>query len=163
MRSFSSLPAEQWPIALFDTALQARGLLESAWSAETAFQGIELQPHDMASRGQCGVSSLWLARHLWNQGVDAYFTEGKIHLDELQEDFVWVEVRRPGLLSLVADLASDQFQTPNRTAVHIGTYNCGPGTIGCYEPLTHFAPYEIPRRKLLARFAILEKNIGKRR
>ena len=81
-----------------------------------------------------------------------------MHLDGLNEEHVWVEVRL-GLVA-VADLTSDQYMTTNRTRVHVGVYNSGPGTIGSYEPLERFDPYQVPRKKLLARYAILEANIA---
>ncbi len=162
MRASPDIEPEQWPSVIFDTALHARNLLEKTWSPETAFQGIELQPDDVVSRGQCGVSALWLARHLYQQGIDAHFTEGIIKLDNLKDEQVWVEVRRPDMQPLIVDITSDQYQTPNRTAVHVGNYASGPGTIGHYEPLQYFSPFEVPRRKLLARFAILEQNIARR-
>ncbi len=158
---FTDAQPERWPMFLFEAAIQARNLLEKAWSPETAFQGIDLAPDDPPSRGQCGVSALWLARHLCKQGVDAHFTEGKIYLDGLEDEYVWVEARRAGTQPLVVDLTSDQYQTPNRTTVHVGNYNSGPGTIGRYEPAHYFSPLEVPRRKLLARFAILEENIAR--
>jgi len=146
---------------LFDTAMAARDMLEHAWSPETAFQGIELQPSDPPSRGQCGVTALWLSRHLWQHGAQAYFTEGIMHLDGLDEAYVWVEARQNGANPQVIDLTSDQFGTINGTRVHVGEYDSGPGTIGSYEPRQYFRPDEVPRRKLLARFAILEANIAR--
>lgn len=147
--------------ALVQHAIAARVMLECAWSRETAFQGIKLQPDDRPSRGQCGVSSLWFARHLQSQSVESLFTEGKIHLrSDVSDDHVWVEVRGIGEDPLVVDLTSDQYRSPLGTATHIGSYAEEAQTIGCYTPETHLSPDEVPRRKLLARFALLEQNIA---
>lgn len=159
--NIASVPDESWVPTLFNEALAARVMLERAWSPETAYQGITLSPEDVASRGQCGVTSLWFARYLQRRGVEAYFTEGIIHLDGLNDEDVWVEARREGVAAMILDLTSDQYRTTNGTSVHVGVYNSGPGTIGAYEPLQYFKPDEVPRKKLLARYAILEKNVAR--
>jgi hypothetical protein len=154
-------PADTWTPTLFNVAVAAREMLEHAWSPDTAYQGIVLQPEDPASRGQCGVSALWLSRYLQGHDIEAYFTEGIIRLDGLSDEHVWVEARKSGKSNQIIDLTSDQYGTVNRALVHVGEYDSGPGTIGSYEPLQYFSPDQVPRRKLLARFAILEANIAK--
>jgi hypothetical protein len=156
----SSLPNDRWSDMLFNEALTARIMLERAWSPETAYQGITLTPEDVPSRGQCGVTSLWFARHLRRRGVDAYFVEGRTHLDGMDEEYVWVEARRPGVETRAIDLTSDQHQTFRGTMVNVGVYETE-GTISRYEPLLYFDPFEVPHKKMLGRFAILEANIAR--
>lgn len=144
---------------IFDQALRARHQLESAWSSETAYQGITLTPGDPQSRGQCGVSSLWLARTLLAKGYNAQFAEGTLNTGSQEEDFVWVHLEAPSGETLVADVTSDQFQTVHGTGVHVGGYRSGPGIIGSYLLQRTFHPYEVPRKKLLRRFDILERNL----
>lgn len=149
-------------LELAQIAMSTRTMLEHAWSPETAYQNITLQPTDTKSRGQCGVSSLWLSRHLVDQGFDAIFTEGKIHIpNDKGDDHVWVEVRGVADEPVVVDITSDQYQTVWGSAFHIGPYEDGNGVIGHYTPEWYFDPDEVPRKKLLARYAILENNIAK--
>ena len=149
-------PERSVPV-LFEHALVARTMLQRVWSPKTACEGIELHTDDMPSRGQSGVSSLWLARHLVDQGVDAKFIEGMIDLPSQNEDHVWVEVH--GLTSepLVVDLTSDQYRNPHGTRVHLGMYGDSP--VGSYQPVDRHEPYDVKRRKLLARYALLKDSI----
>lgn len=156
------LPSERRPGEVFRHAMAARAMLERAWSAETAFQGIALTEDDVAPRGQCGVSSLWLARYLNRQGLDVSFTEGRIHLLSGEGDeHVWVEVRGIADEPLVVDLTSDQYQSELGTSVHMGMYANDYETVGRYTPDQQLSPDNVPRRKLLARYAILEQNIAR--
>jgi hypothetical protein len=154
------VPTESWQAMLFNDALAARLMLERAWSPETAYQGITLTPEDIPSRGQCGVTSLWVARFLVERrGVEAYFVEGISHIDGREEDFVWAEARAPNHAPQALDLTSDQFRTLRGTMVHVGEYETS-GTVGFYEPKLYFDPFAVPHRKMLARFAIFEANIA---
>ena len=142
---------------IFDCAFATRRLLEEAWSDETAFQGIELTPGDVASRGQCGVSSLWICRQLSEQGLDAMYVEGGMPVNSWADEHVWAEVIVGGR-PIIIDLASDQYSNPLGSRVHVGEYS--DETFGRYEPSERFDPNNIPRKKLLARYAILESNIS---
>ncbi len=144
---------------LFDEALAARILLEQVWSPETQFQGITPRPDDTPSRGQCGVSSLWFAQHLRRRGLEADFVEGVTYLDDQGAPYVWIETQLLGV-TVVVDLTSDQYKTARGTRVHVGQYDSGPGLIGHYTPRERFSPAEVPRKKLLARYAILESHIN---
>jgi len=144
---------------VFAVAMDARRLLEHAWSDATAHHSVEPSPDNPPSRGQCGVSSVWLARKLITLGYDAQVAEGTLEMDGLDEGFVWVHVARGDELPWVADVTCDQFGSINRTPVHVGEYNSGPGLIGAYAMSELFDPYANMHRKLMRRFAILEENI----
>lgn len=155
-----SLPPGERMGALFNQAVAARALLERAWDHSTAFQGIELLPTDTPSRGQCGVSGLWYSSFLVDQSVNARLVEGKIYVaNKAGDDHVWVEVDGIADEPLVVDLTSDQYQTVFGTKVHVGTYADSTATVGRYTPEASFHPYNVPMRKLLARYALLEENI----
>lgn len=145
--------------ALFRHAMAARTMLEKAWDDQTAYQGITLTPEDAPSRGQCGVSAVWLGRHLLAQGVDTYFTEGTMNLNNQTDEHVWLEVRNVGSEPLVVDITSDQYQTIHGTTVHLGVYS--DEHIGGYYPREYFSPLDIPHKKLMARYALLEANISR--
>lgn len=99
-------------IALFQHALDVREMLERAWTNETAYQGIILQPDDPKSRGQCGVSSVLLSRYLLGMGYKTKFTEGLIYVANGEGDeHVWVEVQNEDEEPLVVDITSDQYNS----------------------------------------------------
>lgn len=157
----STISPEYRPGELFRQVLAARAMLENVWNPQTAFQGITLQADDVSSRGQCGVSSVWLSRHLEAQGVDARLTEGKIYVRNFEhgDDHVWVEVHAVADTPLIIDLTSDQYQTAFGTTVHMGVYNGEYGVVGKYTPEVQFSPQDIPRKKLMARYGLLLNSI----
>ena len=159
--NFELLPDDRWQPQLVEVALHARFMLERVWDDETAYQGITLMPNDVASRGQCGVSSLWLARYLDRHGATVNFAEGTLHLDGETYGHVWTEARRSGIGAQVLDLASDQYQSLNGNRIHIGMYGQHGDSVGLYDNQTLFHPNAVPRRKLLARYALLEQKIAK--
>lgn len=140
-------------------ATEARNTLERAWSAETAHHSVVWGQGEPISRGQCGVSSVWLARRLIECGYDAQVGEGTLGLDNLQQGFVWVHLNRGDDPPWVVDITCDQFRSINRTAVHVGVYNSGPGTIGDYSLDELFDPYANEHSKLMRRYAVLEAKV----
>lgn len=144
--------------ALTRHALAARTMLENVWDEETAFQGIQLQPTDAVSRGQCGVSALWFSRYLVDQRVDAHFVEGTMAINGGGDEHVWVEARNIASQPIVIDVTTDQYQTIHGTKLHIGVY--GDEFLNSYEPRLSFEPYSVPHKKLLARYALLQAKIA---
>lgn len=157
-RSVEERVTEHGMSGVFDYVFAGRKVLERAWDSDTMYQGIVPSLDDPASRGQCGVSSVWLSRRLSDLGVNTLFTEGRIHLGDMTAEHVWVEVRDVSDEPLIADIASDQYQNLLGAKIHVGRYGHDTGI--SYEPLTHFEPYDIPRKKLMARYALLEANIN---
>ena len=159
--SLGSLPKDRQFGELMKQVAAVRTMLERVWDNETAFQGIEITPSDTRSRGRCGVSSLYLAHFLSQQGVEATFTEGKIFVrNGVEDDHVWVELPSFGDEPLVVDVTSDQYKTPYGATWHIGQYDNEAPIIGRYVPEYRFAPDEVPHRKLLGRYALLEAKIA---
>jgi len=144
---------------LLSEAIDTRLMLEHAWSPETAYQGIALQPKDVPSRGQCGVSSLYYALRMQERGFDMHFVEGVIHIDGYRGEHVWAQEQGNGHEPTAIDLTSDQYRTLRGTSIHIGLYEDHPG-IGYYEPVEYFKPDKVPHKKMLARFALLQANIA---
>jgi hypothetical protein len=148
---------------IFRQALHARGMLEHVWDDQTAFQGVlPLKPEDVVSRGQCGVSSIWFARYLHGLGCQALIVEGKIILGNGEkDDHVWVQAEPTGL-KLDVDITSDQYRTLFGTKVHVG--QTGKGESGDpvqYAPEMSFDPFDVPRKKLMGRYALLENKVNK--
>ncbi|HSX00550.1 MAG TPA: hypothetical protein VLH38_05955 [Patescibacteria group bacterium] len=144
---------------IFAIALEERQRLERAWSHETAHHSVVHQDGEPISRGQCGVSSVWLTRQLLERGYQARVAEGTIETDDLHEGFVWVQVERSHTEPLVVDITSDQFGSLHGNRVHVGQYSSGPGTIGSYVLSELFDPYANTHRKLMRRYALLEQNV----
>lgn len=144
---------------LHTIALEERLCLERAWSHETAHHSVVHQDGEPLSRGQCGVSSVWLARQLIQRGYQAQVAEGTIEVDHLHEGFVWVQVEQPDAEPLVVDITSDQFGSFHGNRVHVGVYNDESDTIGCYTLAELFDPYANMHRKLMRRYALLEQNV----
>jgi len=145
---------------LLQVAAQNRIILEHAWSAETAHHSVTWGQGEPISRGQCGVSSVWLARRLIELDYDAQVAEGTLELDDLHQGFVWVQVNRKDETPWVIDVTCDQFNSINRSKVHIGEYDSGPGTIGAYALSELFDPYANVHGKLMRRHALLEANVA---
>lgn len=158
---------EMFSSVLLSQARAAREILEGVWSPATAYHGIEYQDTDPISRGQCGVSSLWLARQFQRQaagrpqgGIVVNFVEGRVQAGNLDEELVWVEAGHPDGPTYIVDITSDQYLSASMSPVHIGNYGAkGLGLMWDYQPVTKFPPFNVPRRKLQARLELLEQSL----
>jgi hypothetical protein len=92
-----------------------RDLLVRGWSPQTAYPGF-VQPGVWATgdpKGQCGVSSVWLAHRLQEDfGISATFCRGAFRFNAQRAkeilDHCWLEVRAGSGDTLVLDLTCDQ-------------------------------------------------------
>jgi hypothetical protein len=90
-----------------------RRRVERAWSEETAHRTVRpLKPEDVASRGQCGVTSRWL-KDVFRKDydLDTTYCIGELHAgDALSVDYhCWLEVGDAGSPeAVVVDLTADQ-------------------------------------------------------
>lgn len=151
--------------------LQSRYLprLQRAWSEQTAHHSVvPLEPDDDSSRGQCGVSSVWTARQLCGEGYEAVVAEGMLQLTpDYFEPYVWVEVARARGGPLVVDVANRQFHELQRDGWYVGQT----GQDDTDEPVGSFVrprvywadtwhnPFDVPRKKLMRRYQLLEEAI----
>jgi hypothetical protein len=148
--------------AIFHHAMAARAALERVWDDQTAFHGVlPLGPEEPDSRGQCGVSSVWLARYLSGIGFQAMVAEGVVVLgNDREEDFVWVRARGSDG-EYDADITSDQFRTLFGSKVHVGQADRGAaGDPVIYRAEILHDSYDVPRRKLMARYNYLENRVN---
>jgi hypothetical protein len=152
-------PAAVTP-ALLHLVNHAHNVLERAWDEDTAYQGIELADDDPVSRGQCGVSSLWFARYLANLGIAAQYVEGSIRYADFDDpvEMVWVEVRAGGKVKRV-DLTNNQYPSLYRSGWSIDDVTHDGTTVSYLESERH-SPDNIPHRRLLGRYAILEARVN---
>lgn len=155
---------DEWRLALNELAVGARAMLEHVWSPETAYYGIEVSSQVGPSRGQCGVSTIWLSRYLQRHSVDAAFVNGVLILDGEPHEHIWTEAHHAKFGAQVLDLASDQYPSTVTRPVYVGeqtdAYVQPPLTARRYIPVRYFAPYRVPYRRLVKRFENLEQAIG---
>jgi hypothetical protein len=92
-----------------------RCLLEGAWSAETIHPGYTTEDGPTTpSRGQCGVTSVWVARELRRKySVEATYCYGTLTIDRAQKSIVdhhcWLEIGQwEDPQRIVIDLTCDQ-------------------------------------------------------
>lgn len=91
--------------------------------------------------------------------MEAYFTEGLMAINGGTDEHVWIEARNIASEPYVIDITSDQYRTIHGTKVHIGVY--GDEHINNYRPREYFDPFNIPHKKLMARYALMETKIAK--
>ena len=101
-----------------------RVLLAESWRPDTAYPGsVADSPwFDGNPRGQCGVSSVWLAEELARQySILSTFCRGSLMFDDDQAenlpDYCWLEISAVPREELVLDLTCDQARGFNREIV----------------------------------------------
>lgn len=110
---------EDGQCSLVDSAIEheiseMRLELEKIWDDKTRYHGTEFSDSRFPSKGQCGVSSLHLARKLKRQGYIAMFCEGDAIFDPKKYESItnhcWVVVKNYGNRGhdVIIDLTSDQ-------------------------------------------------------
>jgi len=92
-----------------------RALLARSWSPATAYPGSVTSSHWCAGspRGQCGVSSVWIAEVLHREySIDSTFCRGSlIFSEDVAQDLLdhcWLEITAEPGEELVLDLTCDQ-------------------------------------------------------
>ena len=111
-----------------------RALLAGSWSPATAYPGSVTSSHWSAGspRGQCGVSSAWLAEVLHRKySIGSTFCRGSLifgeHVAKDLLDHCWLEITAESGEELVLDLTCDQAQDlrDRSSSIH------GPTSIKC--------------------------------
>lgn len=162
--NLSEVPPELFVNTLVNESEAMRTMLAYIWNDETRYQGIEPRADDTPSRGQCGVSSLKLSRHLGAHAgdlVNISFVEGLTQSEGLNDELVWAEAVREGMPPLAVDITHDQYRTLQGQGlhVHVGPYEKAPENLGRYVAHERYSPWQVPRKKLLRRFGIMENRI----
>ncbi|MFJ8540920.1 hypothetical protein ACIRFH_02685 [Streptomyces sp. NPDC093586] len=138
-----------------------RSRLEAVWSAKTTHPSYALEPP--SSKGQCGVSSVWLARRLRQQEIEATYCFGSLRFDDPAISSVdhhcWIEIGPPGdSARLVVDLTVDQadgfeekvicrrFDELTRDGIH-------------YRPTTRLSVDDLPNDRVWSRYTRLEESM----
>jgi hypothetical protein len=108
-------------VALGPALSRVRALLARSWSPDTAYPGTESRWFAGNPRGQCGVSSVWLAEVLAREySIYSTFCRGSLifddeHVEDLF-DHCWLEINGPGD-ALILDLTCDQARGFDRLMV----------------------------------------------
>ena len=94
---------------------ELRALLSRSWSPATAYPDTVNQSHWVTGdpRGQCGVSSIWLAEVLSRvYSINSTFCRGSVRFDdqdvESLSDHCWLEIDEKSGDQLILDLTCDQ-------------------------------------------------------
>jgi len=158
-----SASCERWQERL----REYRRILEKAWSAETMHPSYltEVDQIGPSSRGQCGVSSVWLAREL----ADVYHAEPTYCYGDLLfpdgsgepvTHHCWVEVGDhddPG--RVVIDLTSDQAE-PSRDGIVCASHRELLSRGMNYVAHSRQGLEDLVRDRVWARFLLLDDAIG---
>lgn len=100
-----------------------RALLSRSWSPETAYPDTVTPSKWIAGdpSGQCGVSSVWLAKMLAHKySIRSTFCRGSLMFEGKAEDVgdhCWLEIQGESGEELILDLTSDQAEGFNRQIV----------------------------------------------
>ena len=145
-----------------------RSELEEAWDEETRYQGASYSSSDPISKGQCGVTSAYLAQQYSKEGRKVYYCEGKVRFpnDSLSIDHhCWLRIPELNdgdtkLINLIIDLTADQngfseaivFDT-NDNLMERGIF---------YESISERPLSEVPKQRLINRIKILEERLHKK-
>ncbi|WP_164492330.1 transglutaminase domain-containing protein [Streptomyces nigra] len=141
--------------------LRYREHLEAAWSKSTAHPSYALEP--LSSKGQCGVSSVWLARLLRQREIEATYCYGRLRFEKRGYSSVdhhcWIEVGPPNdPARQVIDLTCDQADGFEQKVICERYEKLVDGGI-YYEPVTRLAMDELPRDRVWPRYTRLEASM----
>ena len=108
--------AESSPLNIERSVREVRLSLEGVWGDETRYHRTKYNPKsDPVSKGQCGVTSVYLARHLEAQGHKVFFCEGDAYFEGYDpiEQHCWLVLPKEASANrstedIVIDITADQ-------------------------------------------------------
>ncbi|MHA6757033.1 transglutaminase-like domain-containing protein [Streptacidiphilus sp. PAMC 29251] len=138
-----------------------RRRLEGAWSEKTVHPSYAQAP--LSSKGQCGVSSVWLAQLLRMKEIEATYCYGRLVFEDPAVSTVdhhcWIEVGSPQdgdrqVIDLTCDQA-DGFEEPIICAPYSTLKEQGIS----YEPQARLTVDELPDDRVWRRFTYLDDSM----
>ncbi|WP_204060139.1 hypothetical protein [Microbispora corallina] len=157
----TDLASPEWRTRL----LGYRRTLETGWSDATAHPRYQAAPDSGGdSRGQCGVTSVWLARKLRSDLLaEPVYCQGRLRFDGDHAEGVshhcWVEVGRDhDPRRLVLDLTGDQSAGATEPII-VGEHGDLAARGIRYEPAMRLGLDELPRDRVWPRFLALEDRL----
>ncbi|KAI4452199.1 hypothetical protein C823_006781 [Eubacterium plexicaudatum ASF492] len=84
--------------------------MESVWCDETRYHGTVFTDKDKNSKGQCGVSSFYLAKLLEEKNYKVLFCEGDAYFPSSQPiiEHCWIKLLMCKNKDLIIDITADQ-------------------------------------------------------
>lgn len=141
-----------------------RSVLEGAWSLKTIHPSYLVNSRGVSSRGQCGVSSVWLTQELRrNYGVDSTYCYGDLLFSDKGiapvSHHCWVEIGDQDDPSrLVIDLTCDQADSIEEPVL-CAQYKDLVGQGLVYEARTRLALDRLPEDRVWGRFMVLSDAV----
>jgi hypothetical protein len=139
---------------------------EKAWDEATAYRPSMVQQGDPISKGQCGVTSAYMARLIQKQGREVYYCEGDVTFADGTNSIInhcWLRIPNyesngKQLKNLIIDLTSDQ-------SGYSESVICEPEEILIKRGITYkefrcFHPGSIGSGSLKTRLSILRDRIN---
>ncbi|MGW3862837.1 hypothetical protein ACWEDZ_15270 [Streptomyces sp. NPDC005047] len=144
-----------------DDLWRYRSRLEAAWSVKTTHPSYALEP--LSSKGQCGVSSVWLARRLRQQEIEATYCYGSLRFDDRTISSVdhhcWIEVGSPhDAARLVVDLTVDQADGFEEKVI-CRRFDELTGDGIHYRPTNRLSVDDLPNDRVWSRYTRLEESM----
>jgi hypothetical protein len=143
-----------------------RALLAGSWSAATAYPRSATSSHWPAGspRGQCGVSSAWLAEVLNREySIGSTFCRGWLIFSEHAAkdllDHCWLEITAASGEELVLDLTCDQAQGFDKQIIFDSRSNLDQSHVH-YIPHERVAISDLPSNPVWPRYQKLLRNIA---
>ncbi|MER6630946.1 hypothetical protein ABT301_22465 [Streptomyces sp. NPDC000987] len=141
-----------------------RDRLEAAWSLGTAHPSYAREP--LSSKGQCGVSSVWLARRLRQQEIEATYCYGRLRFTDPRISSVdhhcWIEIGSPDdPARQVIDLTCDQADGFEEKVICRRYDELVRAGIR-YEPAARLTVDELPGDRVWPRYLSLEESMQAR-
>lgn len=136
--------------------------LESLWDLKTVYHRTIIEEGNSISKGQCGVTSLWLSRVLANKGYKTMFCEGDLVFANEKYSIYnhcWVEILNDFNydLKIIIDLTADQNGYPDK--IIFNTFKTLKSNNIIYILKSKSYPYNIKIEHLLNRTEYLDKKI----
>jgi hypothetical protein len=138
-----------------------RSRLEAVWSLSTAHPSYAREP--LSSKGQCGVSSVWLARRLRQREIEATYCYGRLSFDDPSISSVdhhcWIEIGSPSNAARhIIDLTCDQADGFEEKVIY-RRYNDLAREGIRYEPVARLAVDDLPSDRVWPRYTQLEESM----
>ncbi|MEV0210671.1 hypothetical protein AB0H97_36360 [Streptomyces sp. NPDC050788] len=154
-------PAHHLPALDPDELRRFRSRLEAAWSLSTAHPSYACEP--LSSKGQCGVSSVWLARRLRQREIEATYCYGRLTFDDPAISSVdhhcWIEIGSAADAHRhVIDLTCDQADGFEEKVIYRRYDELARAGIR-YEPVTRLAVDDLPNDRVWPRYTQLEESM----
>ncbi|MFI8292194.1 transglutaminase domain-containing protein [Streptomyces sp. NPDC085614] len=144
-----------------DELRRFRHRLEAAWSLTTAHPSYAREP--LSSKGQCGVSSVWLARLLRKRRIEATYCYGRLSFDDpgisSVDHHCWLEIGSPNdAARQVVDLTCDQADGFDEKVIYRRHDELARTGVR-YEPATRLTVDDLPGDRVWPRYLRLEESM----